>query len=134
KRGATFDAFVGALKALGYRVDWQVLCAANYGDPTTRRRFFLQAVRGREKIRWPEPTHAEKPGLFGEQSWVPAREVIDWSIPGESILSRKRPLAEATMRRIELGIQRFWGEWAEPFLVLIRGTGTVRSLDFPIPT
>ncbi len=95
KRGATFNAFVDALRSLGYTVDWQILNAANYGDPTTRRRFFLQAVRGREKIRWPEPTHAQTPGLFGERPWVPARDIIDWSIRGESIFSRKRALAPA---------------------------------------
>ena len=34
------------LQGLGYSVDWRMLCAADYGDPTTRTRFFLQAVRG----------------------------------------------------------------------------------------
>lgn len=134
RRGATFEAFVANLRSLGYTVDWQILTAADYGDPTTRRRFFLQAVRGREKIRWPEPTHARRPEVFGEQPWVPARDIIDWSIRGESIFLRKRPLAPATLRRIAAGIRRYWGEWAEPFLVLLRGTGTARSIDVPAPT
>ena len=134
KKGATFEAFLGALKSLGYRVDWQILKAADYGDPTTRRRFYLQAVRGHERIRWPEPTHAEDPGLFGLKPWVPARDIIDWSIRGESIFTRKKPLQPATLRRIEAGIKRYWGEWAEPFLVLLRGTSTVRGINSPIPT
>ena len=134
KKGATFNAFVSSLQSMGYDVDWQILRSADYGDPTTRRRFFLQAVRGRDKIRWPEPTHAEKPGLFGEQPWVPASSIIDWSIRGESIINRKRPLAEATLRRIEAGIQRYWGEWAEPFLVLLRGTSNVRDINSSLPT
>ncbi len=37
KRGATFGAWVTALESLGYRVQWRILCAADYGDPTTRR-------------------------------------------------------------------------------------------------
>lgn len=43
KRGATFNAFVDALGSLGYRVDWQILTAADYGDPTTRRRMIEKA-------------------------------------------------------------------------------------------
>jgi len=140
KKGETFQAFISALKSLGYRVDWRILCAADYGDPTTRRRMFLQAVRGKNRISWPEMSHSDTADLFNSSPWRPAREIIDWSIPGESIFSRKKPLAPATMARIEAGIQKFWGEWAEPFLILMWGTGkgqipsTALSLDRPVPT
>ncbi len=135
KKGATFEAYIGALKSLGYRVDWQILKAADYGDPTTRRRFFLQAVRGHEKIRWPEQSHAEVSGLFGLKPWVPARDVIDWSIQGESIFKRKRPLQPATLRRIEAGILRYWGKWAVPFLVRYNGgDDRHQAVDMPIGT
>jgi len=137
-RGKLFEAFVDGLKALGYRVDWRLLCAADYGDPTTRTRLFVQAVRGRGRIVWPEPTHAETPGLFGRAPWRTAREVIDWTIPGTSIFNRPRPLAPATMRRIEAGIRRYWGEWAEPFLVPFYSERSgqdprTHSIDEPIP-
>jgi DNA (cytosine-5)-methyltransferase 1 len=120
-KGKLFETFIAALKALGYKVEWRILCAADFGDPTTRRRLFIQAVRvrGGAKIVWPSPTHAKnEPGLL---PWRPAREIIDWSLQGESIFDRKRPLAPATMRRIEAGIRRYWGEWAEPFLVRFNG-------------
>lgn len=133
RRGASFEAFLSALRSLGYRVEWQMLCSANYGAATTRTRFFLQAVRGGGRITWPEPTHAERPGLLGEKAWTPARDIIDWNLRGESIRDRKRPLAPATMARIEAGIKRYWGEWAEPFLVLLRGTGTTRDMGKPLP-
>lgn len=133
-KGATFAAFVAAIQSLGYRVEWRLLCAADYGDPTTRTRLFVQAVRGRGRIEWPEPTHSREPDLFGLQPWVPARNVIDWSIRGESILNRRRPLAPATLRRIEAGIRRYWGEWAEPFLVVLRGTSVARGAGEPLPT
>jgi DNA (cytosine-5)-methyltransferase 1 len=134
KKGETFRAWVDALKSLGYRVDWRVLCAADFGAPTTRRRLFVQAVRGRGKIVWPEHTHAETAGLFGEKIWVPARNIIDWSISGKSIFKRSKPLAENTLRRIEAGIRRFWGKWAEPFLVVVRGASGAVSIDKPLPT
>lgn len=117
KRGATFLAWVSALESLGYDVDWRVLCAADYGDPTTRRRLFAQAVRGRRKIVWPDPTHApiEETDLLGtRKAWVPAREIIDWNLPGASIYERKRPLSPKTMARIMAGLEKFG---LKPFVV-----------------
>ena len=73
-KGKTFETFISALKAGGYRVDHRLLCAADYGDPTTRTRFFLQAVRGSRRIVWPEPTHAETPGLSAALHGIPALE------------------------------------------------------------
>ncbi|MCL2473099.1 MAG: DNA cytosine methyltransferase [Treponema sp.] len=134
KKGDTFRAFITAIQSLGYMVDWQVLCAANYGDPTTRRRLFIQAVKGRKKIMWPEITHMEGINLMGYQSWRSAREIIDWSIPGASIFDRKKPLAPATIRRIEAGIKKYWGDYAKPFLAILHGTSTVKSIDEPLST
>ncbi len=138
KRGEMFRAFVAAMESMGYRVEWQLLCAADYGDPTTRTRLFVQAVRGGARIVWPEPTHAKVPGLFARQPWRAAREIIDWSIPGQSIFSRARPLAPATMSRIAAGIRRYWGEWAQPFLTAIDHTGggldRAYALDEPLRT
>lgn len=110
KKGATFLAWVGAMESLGYQVDWRVLCAADYGDPTTRHRLFVQAVRGRRKIVWPEPTHApvgETDLLCSRMPWVAAREIIDWSLPGVSIFDRRRPLSAKTIARIEAGLNKF---------------------------
>lgn len=137
RRGETFTAWVKALESLGYRVSWRVLNAADYGDPTTRERLFVQARRGRKPIAWPEPTHA--PGgarnLFGERKpWRAAREIIDWAVKGESIFRRKKPLRPRTLQRIEAGLRRFGGAAAEPFLVLLRRHSTARSLDEPLPT
>lgn len=140
KKGETFRAFVAALESLGYHVDWQTMNAADFGAPTSRVRLIIQAVRGRGKIVWPEPTHAKEPGMFGEKPWRSAREIIDWSIPGKSIFARKKPLAENTIRRIESGIRKYWDGWAEPFLAILRGTkdsqcrASVRRLNEPLPT
>jgi DNA (cytosine-5)-methyltransferase 1 len=137
KRGHTFHAFLKALESLGYRVDYRVLNAADYGDATTRNRLFVQARRN-SPIVWPEPTHAPSfatQDLFGtKQAWKPARGIIDWSIPSASIFSRKRPLAAATVERIKAGLQRFGGKSAEPFLVVLRNHCDAQSLDRPAPT
>lgn len=43
-----------------------------------------------------------------EPAWLPASSAIDWSIPGERIGGRKKPLAAKTISRIEKGIERYW--------------------------
>jgi DNA (cytosine-5)-methyltransferase 1 len=144
RRGETFQAFLGALRSLGYTVDYRFLTAADYGDATTRERLFIMARRGRRQIKWPSPTHAQR--IDGElfrgtlKPWRPAREIIDWSIPGTSIFGRKRPLSVNTIARIAAGLKRFGGPRAEPFLVLLRGTSnghvnsSARSINQPLPT
>lgn len=132
KKGTVFNSFIKALESLGYKVEWRVLCAADYGVPTTRRRLFIQAAKTGKKIIWPEPTHSEKGDTLPR--WKTAKDIIDWSIPCPSIRNRKKPLASATMRRIEYGIKKYWKDSAEPFLVILRGASTVRSLDKPLPT
>jgi DNA (cytosine-5)-methyltransferase 1 len=43
-----------------------------------------------------------------EPAWLPASSIIDWSNPGVRIGDRDKPLAEKTMRRIQVGIDRYW--------------------------
>ncbi len=118
RAGQTFQAFVNALDSLGYRVDWKTLVCADYGDPTTRKRLFLRAnLDG--GVTWPTATHSED-GSAG-QRWRPAYEIIDWTDPGASIFTRKRPLADRTIARIRAGIERFSGPLAPAFLALLDG-------------
>lgn len=140
KKGETFQAWLSALQSLGYRTSYRVVCAADHGDATTRERLFVLAVRGRAEVRWPEPSHAKDGGadLFGAKPrWKAAREIIDWGIKGESIFTRKRPLKEKTLARIEAGLRRFGGD---AFLAQFKGThpsqlpSTAQSADAPLGT
>jgi len=58
-------------------------------------------------------------GQIVEPAWLPASSIIDWSIPGQRIGDRAKPLAEKTMRRIQMGIDRYWSpiltETANPY-------------------
>jgi DNA (cytosine-5)-methyltransferase 1 len=134
-KGRTWCTFLACLHALGYTVEHRILRACDYGAPTSRERLFLVARRDGEPIVWPEPTHAEKPRK-GQKKWRTAAECIDWSIPGQSIFGRKKPLAEATMRRIGKGIQREVIEKAQPFIVPVthKGADRLHSVDDPIRT
>ena len=66
--------------------------------------------------------------------WRSASEIIDWSIPCQLIKDRKKPLADATLKRIEYGIREFWGDYAEPFIARLYGKSTAESLDIPLST
>lgn len=137
RRGETYQAFLAALRSFGYSVEDNVLNAADYGDPTSRRRLFIMARRNGKKINWPEPTHGD-PDLFTDRKpYRTAREIIDWAIKGQPISERKRPLSPNTMRRIVAGIKKFSGE---SFIVHMRGSdetqinGSAKSVDEPVPT
>lgn len=116
RKGEFFAAWVEALRQIGFSVEWKVLNAANYGDATTRERFFLMARSDGRPIVWPEQTHWED-GV-GEKRWRAAREVIDWSIQGQSIFDRKKPLSKKTLCRILAGAIRF--EWPAGFIRALR--------------
>jgi DNA (cytosine-5)-methyltransferase 1 len=115
--GRSFNQWVGRLRGLGYAVQWRELCAADYGAPTIRTRLVVQARCDGMPIVWPQPSHSKKASLFAAMPWQPAACCIDWSIPCPSIFTRKRPLKEATMRRIAQGIQRYVMGTKDPFIV-----------------
>lgn len=116
REGEEYNRFVDAMGELGYTFECRELSACDYGAPTTRRRWYAVLRRDGLSTRWPEPTHGD--GLFGEP-YVPVSECIDFSDVGESIFGRKRPLAEATMRRIARGLRKFVLDDPSPFLVQI---------------
>lgn len=133
--GRTWRAFVRALECLGYTVEARVLCAADYGAPTTRSRLFMVARCDGAPIVWPEPTHFKNPAK-GQKRWRSAAECIDWSIPGKSIFEREKPLADATLRRVAHGMKRYVLDNADPFIVQIANWSRdgVTSASDPLST
>lgn len=126
RKGATFRRFIGRLRRLGYAVEWRELRACDYGAPTSRKRLFLVARCDGEPIVWPTPTHGKGRPL----PWRTAAECIDWTLPCPSIfltpaeakaIGVKRPLADATLRRIARGVQRYVIDSPRPFIVTMRG-------------
>jgi DNA (cytosine-5)-methyltransferase 1 len=147
-KGTYFRMWLEALK-INYNVEYRFLNCADYGDPTTRERFFLIARRGHKKIVWPERTHAARkelvkiaaqPNLFPDgktlKPWVAARQIIDWDLEGKSIFGRKKPLSENTMKRIFAGLMKYS---LKPFI--FNGAHTqkpdpmmCRDIEGPVPT
>jgi DNA (cytosine-5)-methyltransferase 1 len=132
KRGVTFRIWKQRLEHLGYRVEYRALKACDYGTPTIRKRLFLIARCDGLPIVWPEPTHG--PGR--RHPYRTAAECIDWSLPCPSIFERKKPLAEATCRRIAKGIMRYVVNAEEPFIVPLthHGDDRVYPISEPLRT
>jgi DNA (cytosine-5)-methyltransferase 1 len=129
RKGMLFQKWVRALRRMGYTVEWRMLCAADFTTPTSRTRLFVQAVRraSGKKIVWPEP-------WVTRDQWTPASAIIDWSDTGTPLHLRAKPLCPRTLDRLEYGIRRYWGEMAEPYIVILRGQSKTRDIHQPIPT
>lgn len=158
RKGETFVAWLHMLRAMGYTVDMRVLTAADYGDPTIRRRLFVQAQAPGRRIIWPEPTHSKDGVIPGTLPWRTARDIINWDHPMESAFKRKSkgggPLRTSTMRRIANGLVRYvidpliksgrldealkqvanGKQVTQAFLVPQQSGHVSRSLDLPVPT
>lgn len=126
RKGQYWRKFVADLRAMGYQVEWKILCAADFDTPTTRERLFMVARRDGKPIVWPESTN-DKEGRNGKPKWRAAAEIIDWSISCPSIFTRKNPLKPATLARIAKGIKRFVLDNPSPFIVPLSNQGTVHE-------
>ena len=156
KAGQTFEKWKKQLSDLGYQIEYRELVAADYGAPTTRKRFVLIARCDGLPIVWPERTHApaNHPDVLSGKykPWRSAAEIIDWSLPCPSIfetskqikekygLRALRPLKANTLRRIARGVDKFVIKNAKPFIIPV-GYGEnkgqkprVNDIDRPLGT
>lgn len=162
KAGTTFQKWKRQLTDLGYHIEHKELVAADYGAPTTRKRFVLVARCDGKPIVWPERTHAPADSpeaqARAKKPWRSAAEIIDWSIPAYSIFDSKeeirqkygvnavRPLADNTMRRVIRGVDKFTIKSGNPFIIGTRAANLIQyhteqtenvranGLRGPIPT
>lgn len=152
KKGKTFNKWLRQLKDCGYHVEYRELVAADYGAPTTRKRFVLVARYDNKPIVWPKRTHAPadhwmvRKGLC--KPWASAASVIDWNLPMYSIFDSKeeikrkygvnavRPLADNTQRRVIRGVDKHTIRSGKPFLVECNhsGGGHISDMAEPIKT
>lgn len=136
KKGLYYQAWHNAILELGYDFRWEYLNAADYGEATTRTRFFGLGRKDGRRVMFPVPTHKRpdkkaRPTLFddGRLPWRAAREVLDLAHKGRSLLTdpgyRKKPLADKTRARIARGLLKFNGP--------VLGQLLVDLLDLPAP-
>lgn len=136
KKGEDYKKFITAMKSLGYIFDSRELVAADYGAPTTRKRWYAVFRRDGKDIVWPEPTNS-KGGVNDLQPWEPIYKYLDLQDFGNSIFDRKKPLAKNTMNRIARGLEKFVFNCPEPFIMKCYGgnyQGAGSSIHEPLHT
>ena len=111
--GKEYERFINSVKSLGYCFASKELVAADYGAPTTRKRWYAIFRRDGRKIQFPKQTHFPD----REPKWKECGDYIDWSDLGTSIFDRRKPLADATQKRIANGIRKYIIENPDPYIV-----------------
>ena len=135
---------------LGYKVEYRELVAADYGAPTTRKRFMLCGRCDGKPIVWPEKTHAPRDSELVKSGkckpWRSAAEIIDWSLPSYSIFDTKetikarygvnavRPLADNTMKRVICGVDKHSIKSLKPFIVQQKFNNPAQDISNPLST
>ncbi|MGD0052590.1 MAG: DNA cytosine methyltransferase [Vulcanimicrobiaceae bacterium] len=147
RRGETFRMWFGAMESAGggYKGQWRIVNAADYGAPQTRRRLFMVFTAPGVDYVFPEPQFGPPDApevLSGNlKPYTPARSVIKLGLASRSIFrplfgpNGRDYLAEETIRRLAAGVRQFCGEaFISPFLVVLRRHATARSLDGLLPS
>jgi len=143
--GRTWRKFIAMLRGLGYELDYWELNAVDYGAGTGRKRLYMVARCDGLPIVKPTPTHARRP-TKAQQPISTAADHIDFSIPSYSIFLSpqeakeagvRRPLADATLRRIATGVFKYVLDCADPFIVPVQNASNgdmAHSIREPIRT
>lgn len=148
KKGTSYIRWVRNVCNYGYHYDYRILNSANFGAYTSRTRFFGLFAKKGLACAFPEVTHQKTlpdrsqltiDGRIAVKPWKPVREVLDFTDEGESIFTRKRPLVEATLKRIYAGLVKFVANGDESFLVKWNsmnqaGKYNAPGIDEPCPT
>ena len=135
------------VRGFGYQYEAREIRACDFGTPTIRRRLFMIARRDGVPIVWPAATHFDGRLRLPGPAWRTIAQCIDWERPCPSIfltkedakiqgINCKRPLADPTLRRIAMGIDRYVMRAETPFLVSLthQGGERIESGDEPIRT
>lgn len=121
--GEEYQRFIAAIKSMGYVFDCRELVAADYGAPTTRKRWYAIFRCDGQPIVWPEQTHSKDGDVPGTAPWEPIWKYLNLLDFGKSIFGRKKPLAENTIKRIAAGLDKFVFKNPEPFIVVVNHGG-----------
>lgn len=141
KNGSDWLRWRREICAHRYVDEWRELNSADFGAYTSRNRLFGMFARSENDIRWPEPTHAKKPGTGGlfdqRERWKPVKDVLDFEDEGESIFNRKKPLSDKTYERIYAGLVKYIANGDKAFISKYfsgRPAGKVNSIESPSST
>lgn len=134
-RGRDYVRWIKNVKGYGYSYDYRILNSADYGARTTRKRYFGMFAKKSLPIVFPTPTHSRRP-TGNLERWRAVRYVLNLEEIGQSIFTRKKPLAENTLKRIYAGLVKFVPDGSDAFMVKFnsmsqRGKYVPPSIDEP---
>ena len=137
-KGTSYIQWVEHVCQYGYRFEHRILNSADYGARTTRKRFFGIFAKNGLPIVFPEPTHSKKVS-DNKKKWNPVKTALDFNDKGKSVFGRKKPLVEASLKRIYAGLIKFVAGGKDSFLVKYNsmsqaGKYVPPSIDAPCPT
>src|SRR5690606_8146944 len=124
-KGRDFIKWLKNVCKYGYQTDHRILNSADFGAYTSRKRLFILFAKHDLPIVFPTPTHCKggAVGMFNFKKWKPVKEVLDFTDEGESIFTRKKPLVEATLKRIYGGLVKFVAGGKDSFISAYYGNG-----------
>lgn len=116
EKGKLYRKFLKKMYLAGYlQIETRELVAADYGAPTKRKRWYAIFRRDSKPIKWPDPAYSKQDASL--MKWKECGDYIDWSYLGTSIFTRKKALAEATMKRIANGVKKYIIDNPNPYIV-----------------
>jgi DNA (cytosine-5)-methyltransferase 1 len=104
EKGLALEVIATDFAALGYKVEYRLLNAADYGVPQIRKRVIIIGVRSdlQKRFNWPEATHSEN-GENGSPKWRTSQDAIsDLEVRDESAMLPNSGFSKA---KITLGRQ-----------------------------
>ncbi|HEY4337342.1 MAG TPA: DNA cytosine methyltransferase [Puia sp.] len=115
KKGVFFRRWNKSIKAKGYGVQWTQMNSADYGAYTSRNRLFGIFSQHGLPVAFPQPTH-HKTQQDGLKKWEAVRAVLNFEDQGESVVTRKKKLCDATLERVYGGLVKFVAKGDTSFL------------------
>jgi DNA (cytosine-5)-methyltransferase 1 len=117
---------------LGYNVNMNVLCCADFGGYTTRKRLFIVAIRKdiNKEWEWPVPTHS-KDGSDGKAKWNTVRDAFNL-LDVNGINNPSVDIDNVSMNHAESTIEKFKKITSKKDKTLNKyfSRGTCSRLDF----
>lgn len=142
KKGGNYIRWVNNIQNYGYKYEYKLLNAADFGAYTSRLRYFGQFAKNDLPISWPEATHVKK--LLDDNSlfscklrkWKPVKDILNLSEQGNSIFGNTKagkPYSDNTLNRVYEGLKKFVPTEAN-FLTSYYGNGGAHSVNMPCNT
>lgn len=126
-KGRDYFKWTNRIQNIGYNYGFRLLNCADYGDATTRVRYFGIFAKKGLPIMFPKQTHVENLpenlGLFSSETslkkWVPIKAVLNFDVVGESIFTRKKYKirSEKTWARIYEGLVEHVGNGDDSWIL-----------------